>query len=59
MIEERFLMKATFDSVGADFIFIPEHPPSHDPWETQMCEVIHRVIIFSAVTILPHLMKDI
>jgi 6-phosphofructokinase 1 len=31
------------DSVGADFIFIPERPPSENPWEDQMCQAIHRV----------------
>lgn len=29
-------------SSGADFIFIPERPPRADPWEDEMCEIIHR-----------------
>ncbi|KAI9512025.1 phosphofructokinase domain-containing protein [Russula earlei] len=29
-------------SSGADFIFIPERPPKADPWEDEMCEIIHR-----------------
>ncbi|PCH42160.1 6-phosphofructokinase [Wolfiporia cocos MD-104 SS10] len=27
-------------SCGADFIFIPEHPPSEDDWEDKMCDTI-------------------
>ncbi|KAF8962748.1 6-phosphofructokinase [Flammula alnicola] len=27
---------------GADFIFIPEHPPATMPWEDAMCAEIHR-----------------
>ena len=30
-------------SGGADFIFIPERPPSSMPWEDEMCAQIHRV----------------
>lgn len=30
-------------SSGADFIFIPERPPTVDPWEDDMCEIIQRV----------------
>ncbi|EEB95357.1 hypothetical protein MPER_05684, partial [Moniliophthora perniciosa FA553] len=29
-------------SGGADFIFIPERPPTADSWEDEMCECIHR-----------------
>ena len=29
-------------STGADFVFIPEHPPGED-WENQMCGIISRV----------------
>lgn len=29
-------------SAGADFIFIPEHPPEAKPWEDDMCEIIKR-----------------
>ncbi|KAJ1307590.1 hypothetical protein OPQ81_001686 [Rhizoctonia solani] len=29
-------------SAGADFIFIPEHPPEAQPWEEDMCEIIQR-----------------
>ncbi|CAE6461865.1 unnamed protein product [Rhizoctonia solani] len=29
-------------SAGADFIFIPEHPPEARPWEEDMCEIIQR-----------------
>jgi 6-phosphofructokinase 1 len=28
-------------SGGADFVFIPEHPPEMDDWESHMCEVLH------------------
>ncbi|KAL6302392.1 6-phosphofructokinase [Sparassis latifolia] len=33
-------------SCGADFIFIPEHPPTENPWEDEMCSEIqsHRDI---------------
>lgn len=27
-------------SGGADFVFIPEHPPEMDDWESHMCEVL-------------------
>ncbi|KAF7316867.1 ATP-dependent 6-phosphofructokinase [Mycena chlorophos] len=27
---------------GADFLFIPEKPPSSGPWEDEMCETIHK-----------------
>lgn len=37
-------------SGGADFIFIPERPPTSDPWEDEMCEAIHRVNISSSFT---------
>ena len=42
---ERFSSWLSGDSVGADFIFIPERPPSKDPWESEMCDAIQRVII--------------
>lgn len=29
-------------SGGADFIFIPERPPTADPWEDELCESIQR-----------------
>ncbi|KAG9288210.1 hypothetical protein G9A89_020516 [Geosiphon pyriformis] len=29
-------------STGADFVFIPERPPTSDDWETEMCEVLAR-----------------
>ncbi|CAI2173332.1 5941_t:CDS:10, partial [Funneliformis geosporum] len=29
-------------SSGADFVFIPERPPTHDDWESEMCEVLYR-----------------
>ncbi|CAG8436091.1 756_t:CDS:10 [Ambispora gerdemannii] len=29
-------------STGADFVFIPERPPSTDDWESEMCEVLGR-----------------
>ncbi|KAE9407703.1 6-phosphofructokinase [Gymnopus androsaceus JB14] len=29
-------------SGGADFIFLPERPPTSDSWENEMCECIHR-----------------
>ncbi|GAW07409.1 6-phosphofructokinase [Lentinula edodes] len=29
-------------SGGADFIFIPERPPTSESWEDEMCECIHR-----------------
>lgn len=33
-------------SGGADFIFIPERPPTGDPWEDEMCDAIkqHREV---------------
>lgn len=33
-------------SSGADFVFIPERPPTADPWEDEMCKVIqeHREV---------------
>lgn len=27
-------------ATGADFIFIPEHPPAKQDWETEMCDVL-------------------
>ena len=30
-------------AAGADFIFIPERPPTADPWEDDMCQSIHKV----------------
>lgn len=30
-------------STGADFVFLPEKPPSEDDWETAMCERLARV----------------
>ena len=36
-------IKDVLPSSGADFIFIPERPPSADPWEDEMCEIIQRV----------------
>lgn len=32
-------------SAGADFIFIPERPPTAESWEDEMCEAIHKVCI--------------
>lgn len=32
----------TTTSGGADFIFIPERPPTAEPWEDQMCEAIQK-----------------
>ncbi|CAG8458067.1 293_t:CDS:10 [Funneliformis caledonium] len=29
-------------SCGADFVFIPERPPTRDDWESDMCEVLER-----------------
>ncbi|KAH9972775.1 6-phosphofructokinase [Lactifluus volemus] len=29
-------------SSGADFIFIPEHPAQGNPWEDEMCRIIHQ-----------------
>ncbi|KAL1411488.1 6-phosphofructokinase, alpha subunit [Vanrija albida] len=29
-------------ATGADFIFIPEHPPTSDNWEKEMCDVLHQ-----------------
>ncbi|TFK72895.1 PFK protein [Pluteus cervinus] len=29
-------------SCGADFIFIPERPPTGDSWEDEMCAAVHR-----------------
>ncbi|KAF7722032.1 6-phosphofructokinase, alpha subunit [Apophysomyces ossiformis] len=29
-------------ATGADFIFIPERPPTEDDWESVMCSVAHR-----------------
>ncbi len=37
------LILCVLPSSGADFIFIPERPPKADPWEDEMCEIIHRV----------------
>lgn len=39
---ESFLI-FNFKSGGADFIFIPEKPPTTMPWEDAMCDEIHRV----------------
>jgi 6-phosphofructokinase 1 len=30
-------------ATGADFIFIPEAPPSRDDWETEMCDLLKTV----------------
>lgn len=40
-------------SGGADFIFIPERPPLHDPWEDQMCEAVERVRVGCAPCKIP------
>lgn len=32
-------------SCGADFIFIPEDPPSEDNWEDSMCTMIQSVSV--------------
>ena len=40
---EIIFTEHVFPSSGADFIFIPERPPKADPWEDEMCEIIHRV----------------
>src|SRR6266702_1448456 len=40
------LSNVSVDSIlssGADFVFIPERPPKADPWEDEMCEIIHKV----------------
>ncbi|GAA98929.1 uncharacterized protein L969DRAFT_539901 [Mixia osmundae IAM 14324] len=29
-------------SAGADYLFIPERPPSSDDWETEMCDTLQR-----------------
>ncbi|KAK4703678.1 6-phosphofructokinase 1, partial [Phenoliferia sp. Uapishka_3] len=29
-------------ATGADYMFIPERPPSHEDWQTSMCEVLQR-----------------
>lgn len=48
-------------SSGADFIFIPERPPTADPWEDEMCEVIQRVRLYVCMTLAetadPHSIK--
>jgi hypothetical protein len=33
-------------STCADFVFIPESPPSSDNWKEKMCQVIRNVNIF-------------
>lgn len=30
-------------ATGADFIFIPESPPSSDDWESEMCDLLKSV----------------
>jgi len=30
-------------ATGADFIFIPENPPSSEDWETEMCDLLGSV----------------
>lgn len=30
-------------SSGADFVFIPEKPPTADSWEDEMCDIIKAV----------------
>jgi hypothetical protein len=34
-----------FYSTGADFVFLPEKPPTDDDWETAMCDRLARVCI--------------
>lgn len=33
-------------ATGADFIFIPEQPPSSDDWESEMCDLLRSVSRF-------------
>jgi hypothetical protein len=42
--------RLTIYSAGADFIFIPERPPTAMPWEDEMCAQIHRVRRQAAAT---------
>lgn len=30
-------------ATGADFVFIPENPPSSEDWETEMCDLLGSV----------------
>lgn len=30
-------------STGADFVFIPEQPPTEEDWESEMCRVLKGV----------------
>ena len=45
MTLDRTYLLTTVLSSGADFVFIPERPPKADPWEDEMCAIIHKVCI--------------
>jgi hypothetical protein len=36
---------SSFLSTGADFVFLPEKPPSDDDWQTAMCDRLTRVFV--------------
>ena len=36
-------------STGADYMFIPERPPTAEDWQSSMCEVLGRVSFLRAL----------